>query len=152
MSSVPGTVSARVAPPPRWPSARRGHEGGSAVVDFVLVGSLVLLLGLGLLQLGLALHVRNTLTWCAAEGARVGARAGSTPEEGAERARRLIAESLSPAYAGQVSAGRRVEEGVLVVVVEVRAPLPVVALWGPPETVTARARAFAEDQDGGVAR
>ena len=45
-------------------------DGGSAVVDFTLVGILLTFLFLALLQLGLALHVRNTLVASAAEGAR----------------------------------------------------------------------------------
>ena len=40
-----------------------------------MVAGLVLLLGVGVFQLGLALYVRNTLIMSAAEGARWGARA-----------------------------------------------------------------------------
>ncbi|BDZ44332.1 TadE/TadG family type IV pilus assembly protein [Naasia aerilata] len=44
------------------------HDEGSAPVEFVLVGALLTLLVLSVLQLGLALHVRNTVTDAAAEG------------------------------------------------------------------------------------
>lgn len=114
------------------------------MVDFVLVSILVSALTLGVLQLALALHVRNTLIWCAGEGARVGARAGSSPEQGAERARVLIGESLTRSYAHDVRASQRVEGGVPLVGVEVSAPLPLVAWWGPRSTVSVRGRAFAE--------
>ena len=49
---------------------RLHDDDGSAVVDFTLVGILLTFLFLALLQLGLALHVRNTLVASAAEGAR----------------------------------------------------------------------------------
>ncbi|MEG0162068.1 MAG: pilus assembly protein, partial [Aurantimicrobium sp.] len=39
----------------------RHEESGSAVVEFVFVGILLTFLTLGILQLGLALHVRNTI-------------------------------------------------------------------------------------------
>ena len=39
----------------------RAHERGAAVVDFVLVLLVLLPLVLGILQLALVLHVRNTL-------------------------------------------------------------------------------------------
>lgn len=121
-------------------------EHGSAVVDFLLVSVLVTVLALALLQLGLALHVRNTLTWAASEGARAGARVDASPQSGAQRARELITASLSAAYAGEVRATRREEAGVLIVEVQVTAPLPVLGLWGPADQVSTRGRAFAEDQ------
>ena len=58
-------------------------DRGSAVVEFTLVGVLLTVLFLALLQLGLALHVRNTLVASAAEGARYAANADRTPDEGA---------------------------------------------------------------------
>ena len=82
-SPVPSDRAARPALP--WPvppgratgepaaavldSPRRG-EAGSAVVDFVLVGVLVLAVSTALLQLALGLYVRNILTDAAGEGAR----------------------------------------------------------------------------------
>ena len=46
------------------------REAGAAVADFALVSGLVSLLFLAVLQVGLALHIRNTLIACASEGAR----------------------------------------------------------------------------------
>ena len=112
----------------------------------MLVGVLVCAIVLALLQLAFALHVRNTLTWAAAEGARAGARLGATPEAGVQRSRELITASLSATYAGNIQAARRVDGGVAIVEVRVTAPLPVVALWGPGDAVTTHGRAFAEDQ------
>ncbi|WP_205413147.1 TadE family protein [Austwickia chelonae] len=124
----------------------KNAEEGSAVVDFVLVSILVCAITLSLLQLGFTLHVRNTLTWAASEGARAGARTGMTPEQGAGRTRDLVTQTLSTSYAQDVRVLRRVENGLAVVEVQVTAPLPVIALWGPPGAITTRGRAFAEEQ------
>lgn len=108
---------------------------------------LVITIAMGLIQLGLALHVRNTLISCAAEGARLGAREGSTPQEGVARTESMIAASLSPRYAESVTAHvETTADGVEVVVVEVSAPLPVIGLVGPTGGLDVRGRAFDERQ------
>lgn len=126
---------------------RLDDDTGAAVVDFVLTSALLLFVFLAVFQLGLALHVRNTLVSCASEGARYGARAGSSPEQGAQRARELIDSSLSERYSEGVST--RVETtdaGVEVLVVDVTAPAPVVGPIGPGEGFEVRGRAFMEEQ------
>ncbi len=125
---------------------RRGEDRGAAVADFVLVSVLVLVLFLAVVQLGLALFTRNVLISCASEGARYGARADSTPGQGAARTQALISTSLSPSYARRVTAREGVEGGVRVVEVRVVAPLPVVGLLGPDGAVDVTGRAFAERQ------
>ena len=139
-----GTVPATSA---RGPSAR---DGGAAAVDFALVGALLTLLFVSVLQVALVVHVRNTLIDCAAEGARWGARADRTADDGARRTLELISAELSPAYAGrlagQVSADEVERAGVRVVQVTVRAPLPVVALVGPAGALSVRGHAFDERQ------
>ena len=102
-----------------------------AVVDFALVSGLVALLFAGVLQVTLALHVRNTLIDCAAEGARYAALADRNPADGAERTRTMIATSLSPGYADDVVASKTRLNGLPVVEVRVTAPLPVAGLLGP---------------------
>jgi hypothetical protein len=104
----------------------------------------VTVLFVAVLQLTIVQHVRNTLVDSAAEGARYGALAGHDPSDGAERSRDLIAQSLSPAYAQGVSAGRTTLDGVAVIEVEVEAPLPLVGLVGPVGTLTVRGHALAE--------
>ena len=83
------------------------------------------------LQLTLALHVRNTVVDAASEGARFGALTDRGPADAAGRTRLLIDSALSSRYAADVSAGTVVVEGVQTVVVTVRAPLPVIGLLGP---------------------
>ena len=124
----------------------RRAEAGSAVADFVLVSALVSVLFVAVLQVGLTLHVRNTLISCASEGARLGAREGSSPEAGATRTRELIAEVLSARFADDVSAAVTVDGGVQVVTVRVRAPLPVLGPLGPDDGFDLVGRAFLEAQ------
>lgn len=122
-------------------------DDGSAVVDFALVGGLLSLLFLSIVQLGLVVHVRNTLIDCAAQGARYGARAGRAPTDGIPRTRELVAAELSPGYAARlsdVSATVVERSGVQAVEVRVSAPLPLVGLLGPAGQLSVQGHAFAE--------
>ena len=123
--------------------ATRG-DAGSAIVDFVLVASLVTLLFAGVVQLALVQHIRNTLTDCASEGARFGALADRTPEDGADRTRDLIRVSLAPRFAQDVEADVIVADGVEMVEVRVTAPLPLVGLLGTADALTVRGHAVRE--------
>ncbi|HKH09061.1 MAG TPA: TadE/TadG family type IV pilus assembly protein [Agromyces sp.] len=105
-------------------------EGGSAVAEFTLVGILLTVLALAVVQLALALHVRNTVLDAAAEGARYAALAGSNDGEGIARTRDLIGAAISSDYARDISASRSTVAGVPVVAMTVRATLPVVGLLG----------------------
>ncbi|MDM7856635.1 TadE/TadG family type IV pilus assembly protein [Cellulomonas alba] len=107
------------------------RDRGSAVVDFVLVGGLLVLLFVAVLQLALVLHVRNELIDSAAQGARYGALAGHGPQDGAARTRELVSAELSARYAADVSAQRQDAGGVALVDVQIAAPLPIVGLLGP---------------------
>jgi len=49
---------------------RARDEAGASVVEFVLVGALLLFVAFGVVQVGLVLHARNVLAADAAEGAR----------------------------------------------------------------------------------
>jgi hypothetical protein len=120
------------------------EDRGSAVVDFVLVGALATVLLVGVVQLGVVLHVRNTLVDCAAEGARYGALADRSPADGARRAALLITQDLSPRYARDVTAATERTEGLETVVVRVRAPLPLAGLLGAGHQVTASGHAVRE--------
>lgn len=110
----------------------------------MLIGALTTVLFAGVLQLALALHVRSTLTDCAAEGARYGALADRTVEQGAQRAQELITMTLAPRFAQQVTAESTVVDGLEVVRVEVTAPIPVVGLLGPAGILTVDGHALAE--------
>ncbi|QGQ21059.1 pilus assembly protein [Cellulomonas sp. JZ18] len=113
---------------------RRGDHG-SAVVDFVLVGGLVVVLAMSVLQLAIVQHVRNTCIDAAAEGARYGAHVGRDADDGAARTVVLLRASLSEAYAQDVAARVVEVDGLPLVRVTVRAPLPLVGLLGPAGTL-----------------
>jgi Flp pilus assembly protein TadG len=110
--------------------ARLRDDRGSAPAEFVMVGALLTILVLSVLQLGLALHIRNTVLDAAAEGARYGALADRTLEEGAERTRDLISTAIGPGYARDVTVTRGDVLGHPAVAVTVRTPLPLVGLVG----------------------
>lgn len=106
-------------------------EKGSAVVDFVLVGSLLTLFFLAIIQLTLVLHVRNTLVDAAASGARYGTLADRGAADAEERTRGLILTALNESFAGQVSSDEVTYQGFRTLQVTVRAPMPVIGLIGP---------------------
>ena len=73
------------------------------MVDFILVSVLVVMLFLLVLQVGLIVHVRNVLVASAAEGARYGANADRTPEEGVVRTRSVVADAFSRTIADRLT-------------------------------------------------
>lgn len=126
----------------RWPRER--SDAGSAIVDFVLVSALLTVLFLGIVQLALALHIRNTLIDCAGEGARYAALVGNSLADGEERTRYLITTALAPQFAEDVSAHITEAYGRPVVEVNVSAPVPIIAYLGAITTVTVSGRALVE--------
>ena len=127
--------------------ARLADERGSAPAEFVMVAALLTLLTLAVLQLGLALHVRNTVLDAAAEGARYGALADNTLADGAARTRDLITAAIGAGYAGDVtaSAGSYLQHPA--VSVTVRTPLPLIGLVGIDEGLEVTGHAAKETID-----
>jgi hypothetical protein len=124
-------------------------DAGSAVVDFVLVSALLLVVFLAVAQAGVVLHTRNVLVAAAAEGARHGANADRTPEQGVERTRQVVAEALSPDRAAALEVLPRAAvtpEGLDVLEIEVTTPLPVVFLPVGPLRLTVRGHALEESR------
>jgi len=101
------------------------------VVDFVLISMVLVPLVLGLIQVGLVMHVRNTLAAAATEGARYGANIDRTPADGALRTRQQVRGAVADRFAEYVSASRATVDGVPTVVVTVRAEVPPLGIWGP---------------------
>lgn len=119
-------------------------ERGSAVVDFVLVLVVLIPLVLGILQLAIVLHVRNTLTAAASDGARLAATADRGPADGVAYTRRQIDGSLSGSFARDVTANESGVAGALMVEVTVRAEVPALGLWGPAVELVVRGHAVEE--------
>ena len=105
-------------------------ETGSAVVEFTLVGVLLTMLTLAVIQLGLALHIRNTVLDAAAEGARFAALADNVPADGVARTEQLITEAIGADYATDVQVGTGQWMGHPAVTITVRTTLPVIGLIG----------------------
>ena len=112
-------------------SRRSRADCGAAVVDFVLVSLVLVPLVLGLVQVAVVLHVRNTLTAAATEGARYAATVDRQPQDGVARTRAQIAGAIADRFAGDIAAGDVVVGGVPTVEVRVRATVPALGLWGP---------------------
>lgn len=125
-------------------SLARRPEQGSAVVDFVLVLVILVPLFLGIVQVALVLHVRNTLTSAAAEGARYAATVDRSLEAGVDRTREQITGAVAGRFAERISATRAVDGGVPVVRVDVVAEVPPLGVWGPGVQVAVSGRAVDE--------
>lgn len=110
---------------------RRGTESGSAVVDFALVGGLLVVIFIAIVQLALVLHVRNTLIDAASSGARYGALADRTAGDARDRCATLITGALNEHYAQNITVDDVQHLGLRTVRVTVRAPIPVLGLIGP---------------------
>lgn len=108
-----------------------------------MVSLLLLLVVTAIIQLALALHVRNTLIDAAAEGARYAALYGASPTAGVERTKVLIRGALSEGFAADVAAStvNHVTE------VRVRATLPLVGLFGMPGALDVTGHAVEEHVD-----
>jgi Flp pilus assembly protein TadG len=132
-------------------SHRAGPRGerGAAVVDFVLVLVVLLPLFLGVLQVALVLHVRNTLTAAASEGARYAASADRPLAAGAARTREQIAGALAARFAQDVVAVPSTVQGAPGVEVRVAAEVPPLGLWGPAVRLVATGHAIEEVPPGG---
>ncbi|ASD21494.1 hypothetical protein B7495_04805 [Cryobacterium sp. LW097] len=128
----------------RWRCAQGDAERGTAVAEFVMVSALLTALTLAVLQLALALHIRNTVLDAAAEGARYAALADSGLEQGAERSRDLITAALGPVYAADVTARYADVAGQTGVQVRVVAPLPMFGLLGVDRGLEVRGHAAVE--------
>lgn len=119
-------------------------ESGSAVVEFVFVGILLTVVTLGVLQLGLALHVRNTIQDAASEGARWGALMDSSPAEGVQRTKELIITAVGEQYAQDVTVSSQQWLGAPATVMTVKAPIPMIGLWGPATSMEVSGHAATE--------
>jgi Flp pilus assembly protein TadG len=87
--------------PAQGPSGNR--ERGSAVVDFVLVGVLVVALLLAVLQIAVYVHLRNVVVASAQEGARYAADADVPTDAGAGRTLEVVGQATSARTAAGLS-------------------------------------------------
>lgn len=126
---------------------RLADDTGSAIAEFVMVSALLTVLTLSVIQLGLALLIRNTVVDAAAEGARFGALADNSLSDGVARATDIITAALGPSYANDVSASLGSYLGHPAVIVTVRAPLPLIGLVGLDDGLEVTGHAVMETLD-----
>ena len=122
----------------------RADERGAAVVDFVLVLLVLLPLVLGILQLALVLHVRNTLASAAAEGARHAAVAGSSAPAGRAKVQALVDGALSREFVRSVAVRPALVGGAPGYEAVVEADVSVLGLGGPGVHIRVTGHAIAE--------
>lgn len=120
------------------------EESGSAVVDFVMVGALVVFVFVALLQVTLGVYARNVLTDAAGDGARRAALVGGTEAEAQQRVRVLSDAALRRGYVDSVTVSRVPSGDLIIVEVTVKAPFPVLGLFGPGGTLTVKGHAIDE--------
>ena len=120
------------------------EESGSAVVDFVMVGALVIVVFVALLQVALGVYARNVLTDAAGDGARRAALVGGTEAEARRRVQTLSDAALRRGYVDTVTVSRVPSGDLTIVQVTVKAPFPVLGLLGPGGTLTVTGRAVDE--------
>ena len=122
-------------------------DTGSAPIEFVLVGVLLTFLTLAVLQLALALHVRNTVLDAAAEGARYGSFADNEAADAVPRTIELIEAAVGPDFARDVSVREGSWMGVPAVIVTVRTTLPLAGFLGPDRGLEVEGHAARETLD-----
>lgn len=93
-----------------------------------MVSALLIAVFLGVLQLTLALHVRNTLLDAAANGARYGTLADRGPADGVARAQEIITGALNASYATNVKGTSVTIGGQPGLVITVRAGVPMIGM------------------------
>ncbi|HWV49441.1 MAG TPA: TadE/TadG family type IV pilus assembly protein [Microbacterium sp.] len=125
-----------------------GDDDGSSPVEFVLVGSILTVLTLAVLQLGLAIYIRNVVHDAAVEGAHYAALADTGLEDGAVRTADVITTAIGSDYAGDITVSAGEEAGQDVVTVRVRTALPVLGLIGIPFALEVEADAPMESLGG----
>ena len=105
------------------------------------MGALLTVLTLGVLQLGLAVYVRNVVHDAAVEGAFHAALADTSAEQGAQRTAHIISRTVGADYAHHVRARETTALGHPAVEVTVTTTLPLVGLLGVPAALEVTAHA-----------
>jgi len=125
-------------------AVRGRRDRGSAVVDFVLVLVVLIPLFLGILQVALVLHVRNTLTSAASEGARYAATVDRPPEAGVTKTREQISGAIAARFASDITAHAVDVDGAPGIRIDVVAEVPPLGLWGPAVRLSVSGHAIEE--------
>ena len=123
-------------------AARLREDEGAAGAEFPMVAGLLVMIALLVIQAALIVHTRNTLVDAAVQGAHHAALAGSTPQDGAQRAQQLVDERFGRGLEAEATA---VQEDDGTIRVQVDATLPLVGLIGPAGALSVEGRAVDEE-------
>lgn len=107
-----------------------------------MVAVLILMIALMIVQSAPIVHTRNTLVDAAVQGAHHASLVGSSPQDGAERAERLLDQRFGGGLGAEATA---VQDADGVIRVQVTATLPLVGLFGPAGAMTVQGRAIDEE-------
>lgn len=124
---------------------RDSGERGSAVPEFVLVLIVLVPVIAAIIHLALVMHVRNTVTSAASDGARSGAARGATSHDAVSRTQTLISSAVAARFASDVQAMPVVRDGLPMMQVTVRTHVPAMGLAGPSTEITAVAHAILQN-------
>ena len=116
-------------------------------MEFVLVGTMLTVLTLGVLQFGLSVYVRNVVHDAAVEGAYHAALADTSLKEGGTRTRAIVSRTVGEGYATDVAVRETRVLGHDSVEVTVHATLPLLGLLGAPRALEVTAHAPVESFD-----
>lgn len=119
-------------------------QAGAATVDFVLVLLVLLPLFMGVLQLALVLHVRNTASAAVGEGARLAATQGAGPHAGVARVHDQLEGVVSDRFTGEVRVETVSLDGMPAYRLLMDVSVPTLGLGGPAVSFTVSGHAVLE--------
>ena len=123
----------------------RPLERGSAPVEFVLVGVLLVAVALTVLQVAFVAHVKSIAIDSAIAGAAHAALADTTDAEGVARTRELVGLGIADGLVRSVTVSDVNTSPRPVVAITVELAVPAIGPWLPVAAMTVRGRAIRED-------
>ncbi|MFK4789958.1 TadE/TadG family type IV pilus assembly protein [Microbacterium sp. ZW T5_56] len=119
-------------------------ERGSAVVEFTLVGTLLTLMTVAVIQIGIVIHVRNTVHDAAVQAAYEAALADVTADQVESIVRDVVRSAVGSDLVGDVRSSYTDALGVPTLEVRVTAVLPLIVFVGIPDGLEVVGRAPVE--------
>jgi Flp pilus assembly protein TadG len=122
----------------------RGLERGSAPVEFVLVGVLLIAVALTVLQIAFVAHIRAVAVDSAIAGAAHAALADTVDSEGVDRATELVTSGIAASLVRSVSVTSDESSGEAIASITIRLAVPAIGPWLAIAETDVTGRAFRE--------
>jgi Flp pilus assembly protein TadG len=122
----------------------RGLERGSAPVEFVLVGVLLIAVALTVLQIAFVAHIRAVAIDSAIAGAAHAALADTVDSEGVDRATELVTRGIASSLVRSVSVTSDESVGEAIASITIRLAVPAIGPWLAIAETEVTGRAFRE--------